>query len=559
MAILSFLIHLFGVTMLLLFAVRMVRTGVERAFGAAFRRLVNSGLGPGRLVPAGAMLALVLQSSAAVTLLVAGFAGSGAIGFVPGLSMVIGADLGSALLIQVLSLNLEWLQPVLLMVGGVLFLKTDRRAFRQAGRVILGIGLILLSLDLLRQTVEPIRNSGVLPAMVAYLEKDFLTAFIAGAVLTFVLHSSVAAILMFVTFMVTGAFPLPVGVSLLLGANLGSALIPVWLSRGSVPRARHIPIANLLVRGSAALLALFCANLLGLPIHLANLSDAQALIIVHICFNALLVLVIPFSRWLERPINAAFPSSESGGADIENPAFLSVLREDAQDSPQQGLSNLRRELLRMAGVLSDMFEPVMDLYARPDPKKVKKITATDEVINNALDKVRRYAATLHANNLTQSQREDLQSLVDYAIAIEAAGDIIVKRLLPLAEEMHSDGLRFSSAGWGELEHLHHRAANNLAIATNVIVGSDVESARSLLEEKAKMAKLERKSRRLHLKRLAEGNHDSFNSSDRHLETAYLLKEFNSWIVTVAHPILHQNGELLKSRLMSNSAIGPDAG
>lgn len=555
MAILSFLIHLFGATMLLLFAVRMVRTGVERSFGARFRRLVNSGLGPLRLVPAGVILAIVLQSSAAVTLLVAGFAGSGVIAFLPGLSMVIGADLGSALLIQVLSLDLEWLQPVLLTVGGVLFLKTERRGLRQAGRVTLGIALILLSLDLLRQTVEPIRDSGFLPAVVAYLESDFLTAFLAGTTLAFVMHSSVAAILMCVAVTATGALPLPVGVSILLGANLGSALIPVWLSRGAPPAARRIPLANLVLRGSAALLALLAANLLGLPTLLQRFGEAQALIVLHICFNAALLPTLPLCRWLEPPMTALLPN---GADSTDNPAFRSVLDHAPAGTPQQALANLRRELLRMAGVLSAMFEPVMDLYGRPDPAMVDQVTATDEVINAALNVVRRYSATLHAEDLTRSQRKDLQSLVDYAIALEAAGDIIVKRLLPLSEEMHADGQSFSAEGRAELEHLHHRAASNLAIATNLIVGSDVESARCLLEEKAEMARLERKSRKHHLTRLAQGNRASFNSSDRHLETAYLLKEFNSWIVTIAHPILDRNGLLLRTRLSADKTHQADA-
>ncbi len=551
MAILNFLIHLFGATMLLLFAVRMVRTGIERAFGASFRRLITSQKGTFRLVPLGVMLAIILQSSAAVTLLVAGFAGTGAIAFVPGLAMVIGADIGSALLIQILSLQLDWLIPLLLVVGGVLFLKTERRALRQAGRVILGIALILLSLDLLRETVEPIRESGFLPAMAAYLEKDYLTAFIAGAVLAFVMHSSVATILMCVTVVAIGALPLSVGVSLVFGANLGSALIPVWLSRGYDIEARRVPLANLMLRGTAALIALFAVNGLGTPAMITNLGGGQGLIVLHIGFNLALLLALPFAGLLEAPCKALLPSDSSGDAVLQNPAFRSLLDDKAAQTTQQALANLRRELLRMAGVLTDMFAPVMQLYAVPDRDKAQEITAMDDVINAALDGVRRYSAGLHRDDMPRDQRKELRALVDYAIAIEAAGDIIVKRLIPLSEEMQREGASFSEEGRSELEYIHGRVAANLAIATNVIVGSDLESARQLIEEKAQMGKLERKSRKRHLNRLAEGDADSFSTSDAHLETAYMLKEFNSWIVTVAHPILDREGQLLKTRLVDD--------
>lgn len=548
MIILSFLFQLFGATMLLLFAVRMVRTGIERAFGASFRRLLTASKTPISLAPVGVGLAIILQSSAAVTLLVAGFAGSGALGFAPGLAIVLGGDLGSALIIQILSLKLDWLIPVLLTVGGVFFLKTERRSLRQAGRIILGVAFILLSLQLLRETMEPIRDGSFLPAVSAYLERDILTAFIAGAVLAFVMHSSVAAILMCVTIVAIGALPVTVGASLVLGANLGSAVIPIWLSRGMEPEARRIPLANLVIRGSAALVVLFLIN--GFPLlgYLNIMGEAQSLVNLHILFNAALLSTIPFVGVLEGPITAFLPSAATP-MEQQNPLHRSVLSEAALSSPQQALANLRREVLRMASIVGEMFSPVMELYASHDPDRTHAITAQDRIVNSALDQVRRYSAAMPRDKMDKAQRKELRALVDYAIALEAAGDIIVKRLLPLTEELHHKGYRFSASGRGELQDIHERVAANLATATNVLISSDVESARLLLEEKAEMGRLERASRKKHLKRLSDNDADSFASSDIHLETAYSLKEFNSWIVTVAHPILVREGQLLETRLI----------
>ena len=491
MIILTFLTQLFGATFLLLFAVRMVRTGIERAFGSSFRRLVTSGGSPLHLAPIGVMLAIVLQSSAAVTVLVAGFAGGGVIGFAPGLALVLGGDLGSALIIQVLSLKLDWLSPILMVVGGGLFLKTERRSFRQAGRIIMGVALILLSLDLLRATMEPIRESSFLPAISAYLERDYVTAFLSGAALAFVMHSSVATVLMCVTVVAIGALPLSVGISLVLGANMGSALIPVWLCRGYTPQAKRIPLANLIIRGVAAVIVLFVLNS-GLMNEVKSaIGGAQGLILLHIAFNAMLLLAIPFCRFLDRPVSALLPQPVVHKPEHDNPHFRSVLHDGDGLPPEQALANLRREVLRMSGILADMFTPLMRLYASYDPTRVKAINAQDEVINDALDGVRRFASALSDDDMTKAQRKDRRALVDYAIAIEAAGDIIVKRLLPLAKEMHDTDQRFSSAGRDELEEIHQRAAANLSIASNVLISGDVESARLLLEGKAEMAKLER--------------------------------------------------------------------
>ena len=248
MLILSFLIQLMGATMLLLYAVRMVRTGIERAFGPSFRRTVTGNKNRVSAAATGLVLAIILQSSAAVALLVSGFSSAGAVSFGVGLSVVLGADLGSALLIQVFSFDLSWLIPVLLAAGGGLFVKSDRRPLRQAGRIILGIAFILISLRFLRETMDPIRDSDFLPAIANYLARDFVTAFLVGAALAFAMHSSVAVILMCVTMVSIEAIPVVAGVSLVLGANLGSAIIPVWLTRGMENGARRVPWANLAVR-----------------------------------------------------------------------------------------------------------------------------------------------------------------------------------------------------------------------------------------------------------------------------------------------------------------------
>ena len=196
MIILYFLTSLFGATMLLLYAVRMVQTGIERAYGPSFKRLITRNQSALRAMLTGVVLAIVLQSATAATLLTAGFSSSGLLPFGIGLVLILGADLGSAIVVQVLSLNIDWLVPLLIGVGGWIFLKAELRKNKQLGRIMLGVAFILLALRFLRETVEPIRDSNFLPAMVVYLENDAVTAFLIGAVLALVMHSSVATVLM---------------------------------------------------------------------------------------------------------------------------------------------------------------------------------------------------------------------------------------------------------------------------------------------------------------------------------------------------------------------------
>lgn len=558
MTILSFLIQIAGATMLLLYAVRMVRTGIERAFGPSFRRIVTTTRNPLNSALTGLALAIVLQSSAAVALLVSGFAGSGALGFAAGLSIVLGADLGSALLIQVLSFKLDWLVPVLLAVGGGFFIKSDSRKLKQAGRIILGIAFILISLRFLRETMDPIRDSNFLPSIASFLESDFIAAFIIGALLAWFMHSSVAVILMCVTLVAIDAIPMVAGVSLVLGANLGSAVIPIWLTRGLSNSARRVPVANFLLRGSGAAIALFIVN--GLPVlsYLGGGSDAQTLINVHVLFNTALLLALPFCRFLETPLCNLLPDTPE--TQQEMPVLHAGLLDDsALAIPNLALANLKREVLRMEQVVETMTSPVMDMFEGYDKERAYTLIERDEIVNTALDDIRRYVAAMPADRMTKQDWKRARELTEYAIALESAGDLVAKVLLPLAKEKSQERLKFSKVGGLELVNMHERILSNMALASNVLVSDDLESARLLLEEKTEMTRLERSSRKKHLRRLSDGSKTSFESSNIHLEALRALREINSHVASVCYPILYRGGQLLETRLIETIGENDDNG
>ena len=471
-------------------------------------------------------------------------------GFATGLAAVLGGDLGSALIIQLLSFRLDWLVPLLLTVGGWMFVKAGRRRIRQFGRILLGVAFILIALRFLREAMEPIRDSAFLPAIADYLAADFVTAFIVGAALAFVMHSSVATVLMCVTLVAIGAIPLEAGISIVLGANLGSAMIPIWLTRDMPPLARRVPVANLLLRGSWALLVLVLLNRLPLHDTFLAMGPGQALINVHIAFNlSLLLLSLPLTGQICRLCEWLLPAPRTTGD--EAGSGPSALDFDVIDKPALALSSLKREVLRMAGLVERMAAPVMEVYASGDLERIESLRAMDAEVNAALSGIRNYMAAIADTPMDKAQRKAARELAEYAISLESAGDIVAKRLLPLARSKARRNLRFSDDGWAELRRLHETVMANIRLATSVLLSDDLESARLLVAEKAEVARLERKSRKRHLKRLARGGASSFDSSDLHLETLRALKDLNAHFAEVAYPILYRNGQLLETRLIES--------
>ena len=549
------LLHLAGSVTLLLWAVRMVRTGIERSQEPALRRVLReSGSGRLRAAGVGAGIAVLLQSSTAVAVLAAGFAGSGVLSVPTGLALMLGADFGSALVVQILSFDLSLLVPVLLLGGGVLFFKGPARQTRQAGRVLIGIGLILISLQMIGEATAPLRDNPLLPGIVTYLRGDFVTAFLIGAAFTWLVHSSVAAVLLVATFTAQGLVPLELAVSVMLGANLGGGLIAVGLTRASVVEARRITWGNLACRGLGALGVLLGFHLLDPGLGWLGPDPARQLVNLHLLFNAALVVAClpltgPLTRVLERlvrprPTPAELASPLAPSASALDPAV--------SGQPALALASATRELLRMAEIIERMLKPLMEIYETGDPDKIRQARQLERAVDQAQSEIKLYLASIEYGADAGEQARRGRELADFAINLEYVGDAITRTLLRLAEVRRDQNLKFSPAGWRELTELHHQVMANMHLALNVLVSEDRDSARQLLREKDRMRSAERASYDEHLKRLQSGAHLSIETSDIHLETVRALKTINSMFASVAYPILARSGDLLDSRLTGNA-------
>ena len=544
----AFLLNLTAAIVLLMYSTRMVRTGVERAFGAELRNVFMLTRRSTLLnVLAGILAAALLQSSTAVALLVSGFAANGVMGVTGSLAVVLGADLGTALAVQFLSLDISWLVPVFLVAGGLLFLRGKARVVKQVGRVLMGVAFILLSLRMIGEATEPLRSSPYLAPVVQLLSEELLMAFAGGAMLAFVFHSSVAAILMLAAFCAQGLLPLEAGLPLVLGANAGSGLIAVWLTRNMHGKARRIALGNLVVRVSGGLAALVLLRHLALPLDAVASTPARQLVSFHFLFNAALVVIfLPLVVPLAALSRHLVPAEDELSGGMTKPA--SALDRNVLTNPGLALASATRELLRMSEQIEIMLSPVMELFVTTNANAAARIREIEMEVNEAQTGIKLYLAEMNQGQLTPDQAKRSMDLTGIAINLERVGDIITKDLLRLSAEMRKKKLTFSSEGWNELTRLHARVLANLQLSLNVLVSEDVDSARQLVEEKEFMRNLEEQSHDAHLARLSRGSPQSIATSDIHLETIRALKEINSRFVTIAYPILKRSGLLLDSRL-----------
>jgi phosphate:Na+ symporter len=548
------LLHLAGAIALMLFATRMVRTGVERAYGDVLRyKLRTTMRNPFMAVLAGTALSIAFQSSTAVTLLVGSFAGAGIVSGMAGQLAVRGAEIGSALVVKLLTFDLTLLVPICLSAGTVMFMATERRDWRQLGRILVGIGLLVLSLEMIGTASEPLRESRLMPVIVDYFANDPVTAYLLAALVTWLFHSSIAAVLLFVTLAGRGFIPPELGIVLVLGVNLGSSVIAPLLTRSADPGVRVVPIGNLLMRGVGSLVALVAFMTFKPPVALLGASVPDQIVNAHILFNCLILLaglplaglVYRASEWIVKQGTPPEPASALALAE------LSALSEDALDTPPQALANATREVVRVCETVEIMLARIMELYEAADDDKIKALAALDDRVDRKHAAIKLYLAKVTSRQLTEAEALRCQELIGACVKLEQVGDIIVRNMLVHVRKKMERGLEFTPEGWLELSSFHAAVLANARLAFNVLVSRDAATARQLVEEKDRLRDLEKATSKSHFVRLREGAVKSLETSTIHLDTIRDLKQINSLLASMAYPVLEEQGLLRGSRLAAS--------
>jgi phosphate:Na+ symporter len=532
----------------------MVKTGVERAYGDVLRHRLRATMrNPIMAVLAGCGLAVALQSSTAVTLLVGSFAGAGIVSGAAGQLAVRGAEIGSALVAKLLTFDLTLLVPLCLIAGTVMFMATERRDWRQLGRILIGVGLLILSLEMIGQASEPLRNSQLMPLIINYFSGDSITTYLLAALVTWLFQSSIAAVLLMATLAGRGLITPELGVVLVLGVNLGSSLIAPMLTRSAPPEVRVVPIGNLLMRGLGSLIMLVLIMTFKPDVAFLGKTAPDQIVNAHILFNVLILLAgLPLAGLVYRASEkiVALGSEPQPAAALEV-VELSALNESALDTPSQALANATREVVRVCETVEIMLKRIIELYEDADPAKIKALAALDDRVDRKHAAIKLYLAKITRNPLSEDEALRCQELIGACVKLEQVGDIIVRNMLVHVRKKLERGLEFTPEGWQELCAFHSSVLANARLAFNVLVSRDPETARQLVLEKDLLREREKETSASHFLRLREGTAKSVETSSIHLDTIRDLKQINSLLASIAYPVLEERGLLGGSRLKAS--------
>jgi phosphate:Na+ symporter len=540
------LLDLMGGVALLLWGLHMVQTGILRAFGSELRHLFSKALGSrAAAFAAGLGLTTLLQSSTATALMTASFTAQGLADLVPALAILLGANVGSTLIVQLLSFNVAAAAPALFVVGMVAFRAGPRTPIKDLGRVAIGLGLVLLALHVLIDTLAPAENAPSARVLLRAITGDPVMCILLAAALTWAAHSSVAIVLLIMSLAYSNFITPLAALALVLGANLGSAVNPLFegIRRGDLASYR-VPVGNLLNRVVGIVLIVPFLHPLADTFRNLQPDMAKMAAEFHMAFNV--VLALAFIGLLD-PLATLLLKLFPQRTNASDPASPRHLDPTALDTPSLALADAARETLRMADIVEVMLRQVMMALMNNDRGLARQVSRMDNVVDKLDEAIKLYIMKLTRGSLDEREGRRAMEIVSFSINLEHVGDIIDKNLTELAAKKTKRKLQFSDEGARELAAFHDRIVKSFRIALAVFMSEDANAARRLITEKAELRGAELAAAERHLERLRVGQPETIETTSLHLDVLRDLKRIHSHISSVAYPVLDAEGSTQEER------------
>lgn len=529
------LLNLLSAVALLIWGTHIVRTGILRVYGTNLRHVIGQNMSKKWLAfIAGILVTAMVQSSNATAMLVTSFVGQGLMALTPALATMLGADVGTALMARVLTLDLSWLSPLLIFLGVIFFLSRKQTRLGQMGRVSIGLGLIILALQLIVEAAAPITHAQGVKVIFASLTGDILLDALVGALFAMISYSSLAAVLLTATLAGAAVISLPVAIGLVIGANIGSGILAFMSTSMQNAAGRQVALGSLLYKLIGLLLIIPVLDPLVHWIDSLDFSSQEMVIGFHLLYNTARCLILlpsvgPMARlcaWLlpERP-------------EVNGTAKPRHLDPTALVTPSLALANAARETLRMGDLLDNMLDASLDVLRGKQTAVTQEMRRLTDDVEALYSAIKLYLAQMPREDLGEHDSRRWAEIIELAINLKLAADLIERMLRKIQQQKTSQRRSFSEEGLEDLAGLQQQLIANLRLGLSVFLSGDRESARQLLREKRRFRAQERRLAHAHVSRLQRKIVQSLETSSLHLELIADMKRLNSLFCSSAYVVL----------------------
>jgi phosphate:Na+ symporter len=491
--------QLLGGLALFLYGMSLMASGMQKAAGDRLRKILEFLTSkPIVAVLTGAVATMLVQSSSATTVMVVGFVNAGLMTLKQAVGTILGANIGTTITAQIVSFKVSSLVYPALTIGGLLSMLNSRRLYRYIGQAILGFGILFLGMNVMSQSMEPLRqNQFFIDLMVSFGRTPMLGVLI-GALFTAIIQSSSATTGIVIAMTMQGILSLPAALAITLGSNIGTCVTALLASIGTGLSARRAAVAHLLFNVAGVIIALFFFQPFTNLILLTGVSITRQTANAHTLFNIInTILFLPFINQFVAVVSRLVPGEE---AVIEmGPKYLD---KHLLLTPDIALSGVRQECLRMAALAREMLSDAMQFLVNEDKKIVQHVQQKEDLVDALEKETTVYLAELSQHSLTQEQSQEMSALMHVVNDLERIGDH-AQNIIQLAEEKSENRLPFSEQAIEELQEMYEKVDEMLSLSITAFEKNDLLLAGEVVDQDDVVDNLEQSLRQSHISRINE--------------------------------------------------------
>ena len=522
---------------LFLYGMNLMGDGLQKSAGSKLKRIIElltSNVIMGVLV--GMVVTMVIQSSSATTVMVVGFVNAGIMSLTQAIGVIMGANIGTTITAQLVSLDVDFLAPVALGIGIVIYMFSNKPKHKNIAEILIGFGILFTGMDLMKEAVKPLAGYQGFTDMLLSFGHHPILGVLMGFAITAIVQSSSASMGMLIALASQGLIPITAALPILYGENIGTCVTSLISSIGASRNARRAAIMHLTfnVLGSMIFMFILSKPIVAIVTAIDPTDAARQIANAHTLFNILNVIVLlPFNKLIVKLALKLVP--ETKGEQDDDDKVVKYIDDRMIETPSIALANIIKETLRMGEKSKESLNAAMDGIVDKSKEKIELSFKREKLINELQKSILNYLLKLSKASLNEDSRETVDALFNTVNDIERIGDH-AENIAELAKDIVDLEISFSDVGIGELKDMYNKVVSTYTYALEAMRTSNVELACKVIKMEEQVDMMEKSCRANHMNRLNSSS-CSIESGVIYLDIISNLERVSDHAVNIAQQVI----------------------
>ena len=522
---------------LFLYGMNLMGDGLQKSAGSKLKRIIElltSNVIMGVLV--GMVVTMVIQSSSATTVMVVGFVNAGIMSLTQAIGVIMGANIGTTITAQLVSLDVDFLAPVALGIGIVIYMFSNKPKHKNIAEILIGFGILFTGMDFMKEAVKPLAGYQGFTDMLLSFGHHTILGVLMGFAITAIVQSSSASMGMLIALASQGLIPITAALPILYGENIGTCVTSLISSIGASRNARRAAIMHLTfnVLGSMIFMFILSKPIVAIVTAIDPTDAARQIANAHTLFNILNVIVLlPFNKLIVKLALKLVP--ETKGEQDDDDKVVKYIDDRMIETPSIALANIIKETLRMGEKSKESLNAAMDGIVDKSKEKIELSFKREKLINELQKSILNYLLKLSKASLNEDSRETVDALFNTVNDIERIGDH-AENIAELAKDIVDLEISFSDVGIGELKDMYNKVVSTYTYALEAMRTSNVELACKVIKMEEQVDMMEKSCRANHMNRLNSSS-CSIESGVIYLDIISNLERVSDHAVNIAQQVI----------------------